>query len=107
MERVRAKYRLMPILLASFMLLIGTFYYGCANAKNNVSPAPGTQLAYFIGYHSYNGGYYRPGYIYYGPRHYPRRSYWTGWRSIGYGCRQTCLIDRWSGRAIRCSRRCL
>ncbi|MCL9683737.1 hypothetical protein [Legionella maioricensis] len=107
MEKARVKnYGLLPILLASFILLIGTFYSVYSNASNNASQPPGTQLAYFIGYHSY-GGYYLPGYIYYGPRHYPRRAYWTGWRSIGYGCRQTCLIDRWSGRAIRCSRRCI
>lgn len=104
MEKIDAKnYKLHSILLTSFILFIATFY--SIAVKANSSPSlPGTQLAYFIGYHSYNGAYL-PGHIYYGPRHY-RKAYWTGWRPIGHGCRRTCLIDRWTGRAIRCSKRC-
>ena len=107
MENVNTKkFSLLPILLASLILFIGMFYTVYANA-NTTSQPPGTQLAYFIGYHSYYGGpYYRPAYIHHGPRVHRHKSYWTGWRYIGYGCSKTCLIDRWSGRAIRCSKRC-
>ena len=106
MEKVSASnFKLRPILLVSIILFIGTFYSVCANATNMAQP-PGTQLSYFVGYHNYYGGYYRPGYVYYGHRHYHRNVYWTGWRYKGYGCRKNCLIDRWTGRAIRCTRRC-
>lgn len=104
MEKTKAhKYKLPSILLTSFILFIGTVYSMGAKA-NTSTPLAGVQLAYFIGYHNYNGAYL-PGHIYYGPRHY-RKAYWTGWRPIAHGCRRTCLIDRWTGRAIRCSKRC-
>ncbi|WP_457589636.1 hypothetical protein, partial [Legionella pneumophila] len=59
-----------------------------------------TQLAYFIGIHSYPGNYYWRGPVYY------KNAYWTKWRYFGYGCQKSCLIDRWSGRVIRCAKRC-
>lgn len=106
MEKISAKnHKKIPIMLVSFILFIGAFYNVVANANNNLTPLPGTQLAYFIGYHSYYGGYYRPGYVYDGPRHH-RRVYWTGWRYAAYGCRQHCLINRLNGHAIRCEQRC-
>ncbi|KTD60840.1 hypothetical protein [Legionella shakespearei] len=95
--------KLLPMLLISFILFIGMFFYtGLTYASTSPSQPPGTQLAYFIGYHSYGG----PGYIYYGPKYRPRGTYWTGWRYIGHGCKRSCLIERWSGRVIRCTKRC-
>ncbi|WP_083821511.1 hypothetical protein [Legionella drancourtii] len=105
MEQVNVKsYRIMPILLISFLVLMGALYTTVAKADTPSSSSPaGMQLAYYIGYHS------APGYVYYGPRYYPRhprKLYWTGWRYIGHGCRKNCLVDRWSGRVIRCNRTC-
>jgi hypothetical protein len=101
MERVTTKsYRIIPILLISFVMLIGALYTTVAKANTSApaaSPA-GMQLAYFIGYHS------APGYVYY--PHRPRTLHWTGWRYIGHGCRKNCLVDRWSGRVLRCNRTC-
>lgn len=36
----------------------------------------------------------------------PRNSYWTNWGYVGYGCVSSCLINRWSGKILRCERRC-
>ncbi len=104
--------KLMPVFLISSLLFINILYSNGANANNATSP-PGIQLAYFVGYHAYYGGggvyypaYDYPTYIYYGPRHYPQRAYWTRWRRIGYACYQKCLINGWNNRVIRCARRC-
>jgi hypothetical protein len=101
MEQVSLKsYRALSILLFSVLMLLGGLYSSVAKANTPEStPIAGQQLAYFIGYHS------APGYVYYGPRHH-RRAYWTGWRYVGHGCRKNCLVDRWSGRVIRCNRVC-
>jgi hypothetical protein len=107
MEKVSTfNYKVRPILIASIILFIGAFYTVRAHADTNIAQPPGTQLAYFIGHTSYYGGYYRPDFVYYGHRHYHHKVFWTGWKYINYGCRQNCLVDRWTGRAIRCSRRC-
>lgn len=104
MEQVNVKsYRIMPILLISFLMLTGALYTTVAKAGSPSSSPAGMQLAYYIGYHS------APSYVYHEPRYTPRpqrRSYWTGWRYIGHGCRKNCLIDRWSGRVMRCTRTC-
>lgn len=97
-------HKLLPMLIVSFIIFIGSFYSSFAQANTQLTQPPGTQLAFYIGFHNYYGGYYNP--VYYGPRYYRYRTYWTGWRYIGHGCRQSCLIDRWNGRVIRCSRRC-
>lgn len=93
----------------SLVLLCGIFYTGTSHAETNL--VPGTQLAYYVGYH--NGGNYRGGYNYrhypkyiQSPRHYYRNSYRTPWRYIGNNCRKACWVDRWTGRTIRCYRTC-
>lgn len=102
--------KLMPVFLACALLFTSIFYSNYVHANNASSP-PGTQLAYFVGYHSYYGAYYPgygeyyPGYVYYRTRNY-HRAYWTHWIRIGYACRQKCLINRWNGRVVRCVRRC-
>ncbi|QMT60358.1 hypothetical protein HBNCFIEN_01730 [Legionella sp. PC997] len=101
--------RIFRLLVLSFTILIGFLYSNIAKAEAT-SALPAQQLAYFVGYHS---GYYGPS-SYYGPqpyRHYRhhrhhRKFYWTDWRYIGHGCSRSCLIDRWSGRVIRCKRSC-
>jgi hypothetical protein len=100
--------KLLLMLLTSFILFLAMFFYtGLNYASTNTTQPPGTQLAYFIGYHSYGGNIHTgPGYIYYGPKYHPRGTYWTGWRYIGHGCKRSCLIERWSGRVIRCTKRC-
>lgn len=107
MEQISIKdNKLMPVFLISSLFIISLFFSSYTYADNAPS-SPGTQLAYFIGFHSYTGGGYAyPGRIYYGPRHHPRRAYWTSWRRVGYACYQKCLINSWNNRVIRCSRRC-
>ncbi|HHF7375040.1 hypothetical protein [Legionella bozemanae] len=95
-------YKILPTIILSSVLLIGFLYSSLAKANSEPSPPPGLQLAYFIGYHS--GSYYGAAPYYYHRHH--RNAYWTGWRYIGHGCRSSCLIDRWSGRAIKCKRIC-
>lgn len=91
--------KLLSVPLVSFILFIGIFFYSSlSQASTNTSPPTGTQLAYFVGYHSYGG--------HFGPKYRSRGAYWTGWRYIGHGCKRSCLIDRWSGRVIRCNKRC-
>lgn len=91
------------VLIFIFMIGIGIFFNSSVRAKTTSTPLAGEQLAYFIGYHS------SPGYVYYGPHYYHhqlRKFYWTGWNYSGHGCRKNCLIDRWSGRIVRCNRQC-
>ncbi len=91
------------------ILLCGLFYSSNshANTKNSLA---GTQIAYFIGYHSggmYNGGgYHNSNHVYYKPRYHYRGSYKTPWTYIGHNCRKTCWVDRWTGRSLRCYRSC-
>lgn len=109
MKKSGTHHSLTWVYIVSFVFLCGLFYAGTSHA--NVNPAPGTQLAYFVGTH-YNGAY-RGGYNY---RHYPQyrhynRYYYNGayrnpWGYIGNNCRKTCWVDRWSGRTIRCYRTC-
>lgn len=78
-------------------------YSSSVQASSNA--LPGTQLAYFVGYH--NNGVYRGDDYHY--RHYPRykapRNYYRKVH-IGATCRKTCWIDRFTGRVIRCFRTC-
>ncbi|WP_058535231.1 hypothetical protein [Legionella saoudiensis] len=102
MERAKTKNSsALSILLFSFVLIIGGGLYNTAKAETlPASPLAGQQLAYFVGYHT-NAP------VYIGPRvHHHRSVRWTGWRYVGRGCRQNCLVDRWSGRVIRCNRVC-
>lgn len=102
MEKISIRnYKTIPIIILSSVLLIGFLYSSLAKANSEPSPLPGVQLAYFIGYHS--GYYYETPPYYY---HHHGNAYWSGWRYIGHGCSSSCLIDRWSGRAIRCKRTC-
>lgn len=104
MEKVSARSnKSLFVLLISSLILPGGFYSTVAKADSPTQSLAGQQLAYFVGYHSY------PSYVYYGPpvyRYHYRKLYWTGWRYVGYGCRSRCLVDRWSGRVLRCKRVC-
>lgn len=107
MERAKTKNsNAFSILLFSFVLLIGSGLYNIAKAAPT-SPLAGQQLAYFVGYHTNAPVYIGPR-VYVGPRvqHHHRSVRWTGWRYVGHGCRQNCLVDRWTGRVIRCDRTC-
>ncbi len=106
MEKVNIRnYRAIPILVLSILLLAGSSYFAVAKAEANSTPLAGQQLAYFIGYH------YAPGYAN-GPHYYhyhhavPRAVYWTRWRYVGHGCNRHCLVDRYTGRVVRCERVC-
>jgi hypothetical protein len=90
-----------------FFILGGVLYTAGSDAQTN--PAPGTQVAFYVGYHS--GGHYRGSYepnrrYINSPRHYYRSSYRTPWTNIGHNCRKSCWIDRWTGRTLRCYRTC-
>jgi hypothetical protein len=104
MEKVNTKsYKIIPIFIISFLVLIGALYNTAAKANTASTPLSGTQLAYFVGSH------YAPSYVYHGPRvyhHRPRAVYWSNWRYVGHGCRKSCLVDRWSHRVIRCKQVC-
>lgn len=96
---------LLSRLIFLLLLIAGIFYNNKSTANPLSAQAPGVQLAYFIGYHSYDGEYRQP--IYYPPKTYLKGgAYWTGWRYVGYGCRQTCLIDRVTHNALRCNKLC-
>ncbi|HDS3847954.1 hypothetical protein [Legionella pneumophila] len=95
--------RLFVILNSTFILFITVLFCNLASASNTNADqylSVNTQFAYFIGVHSYPGNYYWRSPVYY------KNVYWTKWRYIGYGCQKSCLIDRWSGRVIRCAKRC-
>ncbi|HCJ1063252.1 TPA: hypothetical protein NQN31_000910 [Legionella pneumophila] len=95
--------RSFDIINLTFLLFITILFSNAASASNTNTDqyfSGNTQLAYFIGIHSYPGNYYWRGPVYY------KNAYWTKWRYIGYGCQKSCLIDRWSGRVIRCAKRC-
>lgn len=96
--------RLLPLMILSFVLSLGLFYTSIAEATGSVQP-PGTQLAYFIGFHSYPGGYYRHHNVYYGNRYRHNNYYWRNW-GHRRGCSKSCVVDRRSGAIIRCYRRC-
>lgn len=97
-QAITKSYNALPLLILSFLLLISSFYTTRVQANTPTN----AQLAYFIGYHSSPGYHYVPP-----PRAYHRNKFfWTGWRHVGHGCRKNCLIDRWSGRVIRCNRVC-
>ncbi len=104
--------RFQPLLAIAFLLFIGSLSTTSIASATTSSPLPGTQLAYFIGHHSYNGGNYRPRGVYYRPRpvyyrhgYRHRNPYWGSWRYVGHGCKKRCLID-WRGHVIRCKTRC-
>jgi hypothetical protein len=98
------KLRLLPILVASFLLLAMCF---SANTQAAITPSMPNSNPMQLAYHYVHG---HPGY-YHGswrPRHYG--TYWTGWRPYywrhGYRCKRSCLINRWNGSVIRCKNRC-
>jgi hypothetical protein len=82
----------------AFILLLSSIYTNTAIATSTSTTTQGTQLAYFYGYHYYPS--------YWGGPVYHRGAYWTPWRYIGHGCRKSCLISKWNGRVIRCTKRC-
>ncbi|MDI1351961.1 MAG: hypothetical protein PSV35_04210 [bacterium] len=61
-----------------------------------------TQLAFFLGSHTANPDYYRPGHIYTVPSERPGHKN----RRLRYGCEKKCTIDSWSGTVLECSTRC-
>ena len=95
------------VFIVSFLILAGGLLYSTvAKANATTTPLAGEQLAYYVGFHS-SPNAYTP--VYYGPQyyhHHQKKLYWSGWRSVGHGCRKNCLIDRWSGRVLRCNRVC-
>ncbi|WP_058518327.1 hypothetical protein [Legionella parisiensis] len=103
MEKISVRSdKTLPAIVLFSVLIIGFLYSIIAKANSESTQPPGQKFAYFIGYHS---SYYYGAAPYYHHRHY-KKTYWTGWRYIGHGCRSSCLIDRWSGRAIKCKRIC-
>lgn len=90
-------------LVLFYVCLTGTAFYSVnASAQISTVETHGVQLAYFIGYHTGSGVYYRAP----GIRHERHRYYWTGWRYTGHGCKKNCLVDRWRRHIVRCNRRC-
>lgn len=85
-----------------FALFIELFYNSSSYAQESNSLA-GTQLAYFVGYHS--GGMHKDP-VYYRPSYHFKGSYRTPWTTIGHTCRKTCLLDRWTGRSLYCYKTC-
>lgn len=92
------------ILAASLVLLAAT---------TQAQAAP-NQLAYFVGHETIHYGYGTPpSGIYYKTKIYRvqgnpyPRVIWTRWKDVGYGCRSSCLIDRFSGQMITCRRACV
>ncbi len=93
-------FNIQPLILG-FVLTIATLLYS-SNA-----------MAYFIGCHSCGGAIFQSY-----PANYsvikvyrttwvPSPRYvWTRWNYTSCGCRSSCLIDRHSGKTIRCNKRC-
>ena len=88
-----------------------------------ISLKDGLQVAPLRGHyrhrHRYRNRYYGNSYYgirFYGNRYYGNRyrrnvsrTYWTRWRGYWRGhryCKKRCLISRYSGRAMRCQKRC-
>ncbi|RUR17702.1 hypothetical protein ELY21_10330 [Legionella sp. km535] len=88
---------------AILTLSMSLFYCSIAHADLSSSKLQGTQLAYFIGYHSYSRN---PVVIKAVPVQPIRGTYWTRWKYIGFSCYQSCLIDTWTGLNLQCRRRC-
>ncbi|WP_298624500.1 hypothetical protein [uncultured Legionella sp.] len=104
MNRTRsANYFSQSLVFIFFLIIAGFFYTSPANANSNTTSMNGTQLAYFIGYHTYGRSS-----ILVHPRPVYRASgaYWTSWRTNGFRCQQRCLIDKWTRLVIQCNRRC-
>lgn len=101
-----------PVILSLFgsiILLLGALYSGTTKAETASPQPPGTQLAWFVGYHDYyGGGYYRPNYVHPGPRYkYKYRTVRRNGRYYaGYTCKKTCQVDIWDGRLLGCRNRC-
>lgn len=91
------------IKLSSFFVLfvLSTLFWGGKSYANTDSLA-GTQLAFFVGYHS--GGMHNTNY--YAPKYHYRGSYRSPWTYIGHNCRKTCWVDRWTGRSLSCYKTC-
>jgi hypothetical protein len=71
----------------------------------NNTPIPGTQLAYFIGFHQNSlDSYFHPQQkVYYlTPKYHHRGSYKTSWTKSGHMCKKRCVLDRWTGKALSC-----
>lgn len=90
-----------------FYIVLSVFYINTSHASTD--HLPGTQLAYFVGYHSggirndtYKYVYSKPSRVYYSPRYHHKGAYKTPWTRAGQKCRKTCWLDRWTGRALRC-----
>lgn len=109
MEKVISKNNQhISILVKSFLIIIFLFFSTQIKANAPATPPPGVQLAYFIGFHSYDGGTSVSSQVPYASGYRVSRNayYWTRWRYVGYGCRQSCLIDRLTGFPVRCNRSC-
>ena len=94
-----------------FFVLLTSIFYSSNLRSNNASPLAGQQLAYFVGYHSggINEGSYSngsTGQVYYRPKYHYKGSYHTPLTYIGHTCRKTCLVDRWTGRSLKCYKSC-
>lgn len=108
MNKAHALIKISDAALAGIMALgMLTLYSNNAHADS----VPGTQLAYFVGYHGYPKGYYdkfvyQPAYLTYPRVVRVNRLYWSRWTDTGYGCRSSCLINSYNGAVLRCQRRC-
>ena len=98
-------FRLIPMLIGMFMILIGFCFSALCHAEQ--PSFPGVQLAYFIGYHD-NGmveysiesqGVYIAPYI--APYRYHGQSNKHTRTKIKQACKKTCVLDRWTGKVLQ------
>ncbi|MFC3909352.1 hypothetical protein ACFORL_09745 [Legionella dresdenensis] len=106
METHSIKRLTLPTTLASILLLFAAAFIWSDKTYAGPPQLKPPQVAW---HHPPPAGvyYYRPGYMYYGPRH---GTFWGGWSPYynhGMLCQRSCLVDRWSGTPIRCVSRCL
>lgn len=107
--------KFLPALLSSVLAVAAFCYSGNAQAMQTTNSAGQVQLATYYNHGNYYprnniyiGGYPR-GYIYFGNGFYPN-PYWNTYRPSynipNYNCQRRCLVDKWSGRVIRCAQTC-
>ncbi len=106
-------------LLLSSILLLGFTFTGTSHATPLTQSGQGygktsIQLAHGGPRHRHhrhhrNRHWRGGGYMYFGPGYRRPSAYWTGWRVYhrhGRRCARKCLVNRYTGRIIRCHRRC-
>lgn len=99
------------VAFALLFFSVASFYSKSSGATTPQST--GIQLAYFLGTNSVgmrNNSDFLEDSVdqgnYYVPKYHFRGSYHGSWTHARQGCRQSCILDRWTGKSISCTSNC-